>query len=505
MIGVPWASALFVLACLVCLQACGGGNNATPYGGPVARPLAVTTAALGDVITLDGSTSDPAPGAVSHYDWFVVSPQGRQVALFNANGPSPWFVADAAGAYQVQLRVVVDSPYFSGASPAANITVQIGPRVALSAEELRTRLRILAAAASPMLPPDGTSPTVTPGSNGGASAIVGSKLVAWDTPVFSYSGDMQVAGAIYPNSLFGSNQAVSYSATTFSGNYLTIDFDTDADSLEVMLKGLVYNSRLRVVVDGRLANATPVEYPNDGGVYLTQVRFAGKALRHIRLLMNAPYFGGVRIGAGDAIARHTFSPRVRAMFLGDSLTEGPAGQAALTSFAPRAAELLGWNDAWLSGVGATGYLTAPAPKLTFRQRYAADVKPYAPEVLVIAGGINDLAFSDGAIKAEATLLFDQIQADLPNALVFVAGPLASADRLRPGINLALKAAVGSRINFYWVPNMDERWITGTGNAGRPAGDGNADIVVSADTMHPTPAGIEFIATKLAEFIRLTVR
>ena len=90
---------------------------------------------------------------------------------------------------------------------------------------------------------------------------------------------------------------------------------------------------------------------------------------------------------------------------------------------------------------------------------------------------------------------------MPNTLVFVTGPWANASRVRAGINAAIKAAMGSRANFYWVPNFDEPWITGTGNIGAPKGDGNADIFVSADGTHPTPLGIEYFATQLNAFFR----
>ncbi len=501
--GVRRRRVIGALAGPLVLQACGGAGG-TPFEGPVARPVAAAGAEVGDRVALDGSTSTPAQEAVSRYEWQVEAPDGSPVALTNGSGPYPWFVAETAGAYRVQLRVVVESPLYSGASPVASTSVQVGPRVVLTADEVKARVRTLAATASPPLPPDATSPTITVGQANGASAIAGSRLVTWDTPVFTYSGDMLTAGFAYPDTLLGANRAVSYAANQFSGNYLSVDFDTDAQNLEILQKGYGYASRMRVVVDGRFASDTAFEHPADGGLYLTKLSFSGKATRHIRLLGYTPYFGGVRIGAGDTIARHVQATRLRTMFLGDSITEGTAGQDARASYAARAAELLGWADNWLSGVGSTGYLAKPAPKLNFRQRYAGDVLPYAPNVLVIAGGINDTASSDSAIGTEAGLLFDRIQADLPNTLVFVTGPWASPTRVRAGINAALKAAVGSRTNFYWVPNYDEPWITGSGNAGTPRGDGNADFYVSADTTHPTPAGIDYLAGKMQQAVTLLI-
>ena len=44
----------------------------------------------------------------------------------------------------------------------------------------------------------------------GESATAGSRLIIWDTPVFTCSGDMQTAGSTYPDYLFGANRAVSY-------------------------------------------------------------------------------------------------------------------------------------------------------------------------------------------------------------------------------------------------------------------------------------------------------
>lgn len=479
----------------------GRGSDTNTFSGPVARPSALASVTVGDTVTLDASSSTVLPGGTTRYHWAVLSPAGSSVALVDDSTANPWFVATSAGAYTATLQVAVAGNNYAATSAAVSTQVTVSAVPTPSATEVRARIQRLAASAAPYADPDASSPTVQAGAKGADTQLTGSQLVTWDSPIFRYTGDVRQAGSVYPDHLFGANQAVSYSATQFSGNALAIDFDIDAAAFEVFQKGLGYNSRLRVVVDGRLANSTPVEHPLDGGLYLTRVRFASKAKRHIRLLTNSPYFGGIRLLPGDQLTRSTVATPLRTMFVGDSITEGPAGQAALASYAGRAAELLGWTDAWLSGVGATGYLAAPSPKLTFRQRYAQDIKPYAPQVLVVAGGINDAGASDSAIQAEASALFDQIQTDLPQTLVFVTGPWATTSRVRSGVNAALKAAVGARSNFIWVPNVDDAWLTGTGNAGAPKGDGNADTFVSADTTHPTPAGIEYLAGKLSDFIK----
>ncbi len=370
--------------------------------------------------------------------------------------------------------------------------------------QLLAEMRAKATAAATAIP-TGTAPTITLGVANAASTIVDSVLIPWDSGKFFYSGNVSVAGTTFPDRALGENKAVSYGPGILSSNFLTIEFTTDAPALEVLVKGTAFNGRMRFMVDGALASATPVEYPDDGSLRLTKLVFGTRAMRRIRILSNAPKFGGVRVGPADVVSLPPADTGFRAMFVGDSITEGPAGQAAQTSFAPIAAQLLGWSDAWISGVGATGYLEAPSPRFTFRQRFDADIRAYAPDVLVIAGGVNDTGFTDAQIHTEAGLLFDRIQQDLPNTLVFVLGPWNPRMVVRAGVNTAIKTAAAGRPNFFWVPNYDEPWITGTGTVGAPTGDGNSDIFTSPGGLHPSPAGIDYYARKFKDAITVLIR
>lgn len=349
-------------------------------------------------------------------------------------------------------------------------------------------------------------PVVTPGIKGAASQITGSQLVAWNSGKFLYTGNMVVASTTnYPDYLFGQNRAVSYAATFQSSTALNIEFVTDAASLEVFSKGTAWSGQFLFVVDGELASELSVTYPSDGALYLTKVDFGSTKSRRVRILATNPFFGGIRIPPGATVSLPPAETnKFRAMFVGDSITEGPAGQAEIYSFASYAARMLGWKDAWISGVGATGYLAAPAPKLTFRQRFQTDIKAFAPNVLVFAGGINDQSFTDAQVQAEAGLLFDQIQAELPNTIVFVLGPWNPRSATRPSLNVAIKAAAAGRRNFYWVPGFEDAWITGTGRVGSPRFDGNSDLVVSADGTHPSPYGIKYLANKFAESVKALI-
>ncbi len=349
------------------LAACGGGGSGGGGEDPEARPAAPEGVQLGGT-----------------------------VALADANSARPYFYPRLGGIYRVALWLRWFTPGEARTSATTTIEVTVGDAAAPTVAEVRARLAQRAfGAGGGWLPPDAGSPTLRAGSADAASAIAGSRLLDGSRPEFLSTGDVQRAGLVFPDSQLGRNVAVSVAATDVRGNHLGIEFDIDAPAFEVLLKGLGPASALRVVVDGRLANAAPLVLPSDGSLYL----------------------------------------------------------------------VLGVRDTWVSGVGTTGYLAAPPPRRTPRQRRRADVLAPTPQVLVVAAGRNDTAFADAAVRAAAS----------------------------------------GRPNFVWVPNYDEAWIIGTGNAARPAGKGNADRLIAGDDTHPTPEGIEHIATRLAAHIAQSVR
>ncbi|HEY5668002.1 MAG TPA: hypothetical protein VIR03_02435, partial [Candidatus Saccharimonadales bacterium] len=61
-------------------------------------------------------------------------------------------------------------------------------------------------------------------------------------------------------------------------------------------------------------------------------------------------------------------------------------------------------------------------------------------------------------------------------------------------------------NSWWIPTYADqsgRWIDGTGTTGSTVSDGNADVYVSADAIHPSPAGHVYLGQRLARAIKST--
>lgn len=348
-------------------------------------------------------------------------------------------------------------------------------------------------------------PIITCGTANMPSTIANSTLVTPDHSAIRYSGTMVQAGTVHPDQLLVKNVAVNYGGLGRGSNVLHIDFVTDAPVFEILLKGNVEISAHRILVDGEYAALAPVSYPDDGNLYLTRVDFQGaRKARHIRIETVDMRFGGVRIGDGDSISPAPTQDNVRAIALGDSVTEGMSGQGySFDNYATRLGPMMGWKQLYVSGVGSTGYVAAPSTKLKFRDRMATDVYPFNPHVLLIAGGVNDADFTNDVLQAEAEALFNEIATKLPNTIVFVLGPW-SPGSTHTAQRDAIQAAVGQRNNFHFIDNVGEQWQTGTGTVTSPKGDGNGDIYVSHDRMHPTLAGHIYLADKVASAMRTVI-
>ena len=152
-------------------------------------------------------------------------------------------------------------------------------------------------------------------------------------------------------------------------------------------------------------------------------------------------------------------------------------------------------DAWPSGIGGTGIVNDHGGldgRVKFRDRVSTDVIPFAPDVVVIAGGLNDrFLVADGTVTPsqyleEYGLLIEAIRTGLPAAKIVVLGPFCpGTPSSYPGmtqirdLNKAAAQAAG-------VPFIDVFYFT----------DAMTSSYVSADGFHLNDAGYEYLGKKL---------
>ncbi len=347
------------------------------------------------------------------------------------------------------------------------------------------------------------APSVTLGPPGGDSAIASSVLVP--AVLDAQSGTLnplfrarmmapgQAGGALPDAALV---RAVNVSPPPAAGSMVVAEFMTDGSQFELVEKG--QGGKYRVTVDSKPVTLSAVDAaPANGAIYNRLVDFGGvRAQRLVRVEYVKNYFGGVRIDARDTLYPPHPPLGPRAVVLGDEWTAGAGADARFTNYVSFLGALLGW-DCWPSGLASTGYLAPGTANVTFRQRAQSDVIAYNPEIVLIAGGINDQRFSASALGAEAAALYSQLQNGLPNTRIVVIGPW-SAGTPASSLVLSVRDTLSAQAASAGLQFVDPTgWVTGTGNAGSAPVSGNASYYTSADGVHPTQAGHEYLGHRLA--------
>lgn len=254
-----------------------------------------------------------------------------------------------------------------------------------------------------------------------------------------------------------------------------------------------------------------------------------------------PEFGGVYIEPTGSITRPTDS-RLLMVGSGDSHTGGANGVNHADTWVRIAADILHCD--WANqGIGGSGFLNVSGAGTTapeFRTRVAPDIVTLQPDMVIHCGGWNDFASTSVAIGAEALQVYQALRAALPDAILIAGGPWVNSHNLSTlldGHDAAMRVAAQAAgfdgyISFrdplrlkdstsawtastaYAVGDVrvqngfaqtcivahtstgtfdQTKWrstavVTGTGRVGATVGDGNADIVVSSDTVHSTAIG-----------------
>lgn len=405
-----------------------------------------------------------------------------------------------------------DAVYTPNATPTPRLSPKGQPSA--SRAEYPVTLGALVTMASP--------PTITIGTGAATidtapSAISGAVTILYNDTRLRYSGG--------PCGHRASDVAICYgdaashvgagNGTVYAAEAPRMDFVHTGTTLEFRVLGIRNLSQYRVRVNGELAMPT-AQLAADGLWHWILVDFGTSATRTITIEGDSSFrFAGVNISPVDTIAESLY-PGARVVILGDSFAQGTGaypGSATGTfvNFGQIAAEIIGYRDVHVVGVGGTGYLNTglAGAYVKFRDRLATDVFPTRPALVIVAGGINDDAFSPSAIRAEADLLFAAIHAGLPVAQIVVVGPWSSSGN-PPAARLLNRDAIKTAALAAGLPFIDpiaDYWVTGTGHVGDEQHDGNADTWIGPDGTHPTVIGYArlgaLLGTALAAYPRIS--
>lgn len=245
----------------------------------------------------------------------------------------------------------------------------------------------------------------------GAGASTAGRL----NPLFIYrktSRPIQVSPS-YPGQSFVTGSGTDYGAAR-QQNIMGVPLQTDASEIEFFVFG--NGAKVWLKVDGKYMSLTPTTITNDGNLYYYYVSFGSSAFRELELIGTSVLrFGGVYTPASATVmAAPARGPRT--IVMADSFGE-PTGadNDGIEGWITVMADLLGWDDVRPSAVGSSGILNpGTSPRLKWRDRIDTDVIPYAPQVLIIQGSINDVLYDTTAnLAIEAAALVDALRVALP--------------------------------------------------------------------------------------------
>jgi lysophospholipase L1-like esterase len=277
------------------------------------------------------------------------------------------------------------------------------------------------------------------------TASLSGVVIAKDDSRVRFIGGRRAAGTTYPSTIMMADQSTTYNASPSWTIGINAGFEfvlpATVNSFEWYTVGTGSPGNWAIEINGvATSDAGYASAPTNGSLYYHRVDLPTSAIaRRIRIWTPNRKFGGLNLPAGATLNDPTPAVALNAVFIGDSITEGSVSTAVWRAWAMQCAYRLGIDNPIVSGVGGSGYLNSlgrngSAQRVSgfndynFRERIndvLQAVNGGPPDVVVIAGGINDGAFYTPAqIQAEALAYFQALRAAAPDMIIIVSGPWA---------------------------------------------------------------------------------
>lgn len=263
-------------------------------------------------------------------------------------------------------------------------------------------------------------------------------------------------------------------------------------TLEIKFRDL--SSDFNVYVDGVLKfyfKAGMANAPRWALIELGSVLEANYAHR-IDIVSRYEYWGGLVIEPSTTIfPTRDDSPRVAV--IGDSITAGTGSNGL--PWGKTLGMFLNLPDVHLFGIGGSGYINngqAAVGVGEFVNRFA-NVVNQSPDLVFVAGGINDQSASDQDFSDAVNVFYDQALQSFDKSQIVICSPFNPGNSSGKILSFrSILKAKSDEVGCYFIdfisPDGTNGIYTGTGNSGAPAGDGNADIYISSDGTHPNQSG-----------------
>jgi lysophospholipase L1-like esterase len=352
----------------------------------------------------------------------------------------------------------------------------------------------------------------------GAFREFGGDALVYSTNYHRYPVATLGGGGVNGNCANGRN------ATTWQ-----VEFMADAAKVAVRVAGTTLPFRFLVDAGGSAGlqyvdttGTVPASSSGRNYILLDFSAVGGRAMRRIVVEgEQAMAMEGANVQPTEGVYQTDGADILRAVVIGDSLTEGVGATVRNDSWANVMCRALGLRDVRASGMGSTGYLKTLSPNLLTARGRIADATGAAdagngipsftaPDVVFVAMGINDTASSGAAIQAEVLAYLQALRAALPTVPVFVlgpwpgsTGPSGTITTIEASVSAAVTQAGDGSSLFYFVAvsaDTNGAWISGTGKTTATTGTGNSDVYTGSDGTHPNTAGHKFLGLRAADAV-----
>lgn len=187
----------------------------------------------------------------------------------------------------------------------------------------------------------------------------------------------------------------------------------------------------------------------------------------------------------------------RAVFIGDSWTEGYNATPESKGFAYLTEAAMGWTGPVL-GASGTGYTKGKGEVPNYVPAYADRIKSFPEDqdtqIVIIQGSGNDLHLADTAdFVTIADKVITTAKAKFPKAAIVLVGPCATAappDTRLQSLDRHMQAAARRNV-LHYVSCAQEDWINAA----------NVATVIDPQTGHPSTEGHAYLAERLTADLR----
>lgn len=250
------------------------------------------------------------------------------------------------------------------------------------------------------------------------------------------------------------------------------------------------------------------------------VKFATSKMRRIRIFSSGlTSFTGIMLASGCNL--WAAPQRFRCAVVGDSYIQGGhtdsvEGNIQGAGFGNQLAIQTGW-EVFTQGQGSTGYINNGG-NTDGKDVYGASsritaMQALAPlDLIIVYGSGNDSGYTGSAVATAVNSYWNSLATNFPGVPVVVFGvepgsPSGFTPSLLDSTNTVIKQQAAINPNVSGFVDMRDTttgvqpWVTGTGNTGAPAYDGNADNFICSDGVHPTREGYRNLVERSVRELR----